>query len=285
MAKREGLQIEGTEIKYDRTTDYVCLNDIASLQGDPRTHIPNWLRNITTLAFIEEWERSSNPGFEVQQFTQLRGRAGTGAFRVSVAQLTEIGCIGIYAKKGRTGGTYASIEWAIHFANWLDPRFYLHTLRGYLAMQKSLYGVHATHRRFARELAAENHILPTSGAVSALPPEADVLVERRIASVEADIVNLAMWGMTAREWRTRFSQPDPNVSMRDFATPEELKTVSSLLVLSQELQQQGYNSEERLDRLTRRAGDLIQHYCKTPAKQDHLTLAQHKRGWGHYSFE
>lgn len=284
MANKEVIRVEETDIKYDRTTDFVCLNDIASLQGDPRVHIPNWLRNITTLAFIEEWEKSSNPAFDPQPFIQLRGRAGTGAFRVSVTQLTEIGCIGIYAKKGRAGGTYAAIEWAIHFANWLDPRFYLHTLRGYLAMQKSLYGLHATHKRFARELAAENHTLPTRAAVSSLPPEADVLVERRIASVEADIVNLAMWGMTAREWRTRFSRPDPKVSMRDFATPEELKTVSSLLVLSQELQQQGYNSEERLDRLTNRATDLIRHYCKSADKQDLLELAQHKRGWGRFTF-
>ena len=284
MAKKEVLRVADTDIKYDRTTDFVCLNDIAALQGDPRVHIPNWLRNITTLAFIEEWERSTNPNFDVQQFTLLRGRAGTGAFRVSVTQLADFGCIGIYSRKGRNGGTYAAIEWAIHFANWLDPRFYLQTLRGYLAMQKSLYGLHATHKRFARELAAENHVLPTAGAVSALPPEADVMVERRIASVEADIINLALWGMTAREWRTRFSQPDPKVSMRDFATPEELKTISSLLVLSQELQQQGYNSEERLDRLTNRANDLINHYCKTPAKQDLLTLSQHKRGWGRFVF-
>ncbi len=72
--------------------------------------------------------------------------------------------------------------------------------------------------------------------------------------------------------------------MRDYATPEELKTLSALLVLSQELQQQGYTSEERLDRLKNRAQDLINHYCKTDAKQDQLALAQHKRGWGNFQF-
>ncbi|MCX8209847.1 MAG: KilA-N domain-containing protein [Lewinella sp.] len=284
MAKKTDLVIYDTEVKYDQVNDYVCLNDIASMKSDDRFYIADWLRTITTLAFIEEWEKSSNPNFNLEEFIQLRGRAGTGSFRVSVQQLTDLGCTGIYAKRGRNGGTYASIEWAIHFANWLDPRFYLATLRSYLSMQKSLYGNYAAHKRFARELAAENHRLPTTQAVTGLPPEADIMVERRLASVEADLINLALWGMTAREWRIRFPPEDHKHNMRDYATPEELKTLSALLVLSQELQQQGYTSEERLDRLKNRAQDLINHYCKTDTKQDQLALAQHKRGWGNFQF-
>lgn len=284
MKRKSVLTVADQAIKYDKANDYVCLNDIAQLRGEPRRLIANWLRNITTLAFIEEWELTSNANFNLRGFRELRGEAGTGAFSVSVTQLTDLDCIGIYTKRGRSGGTYAAIEWAIHFANWLSPKFYLATLRGYLAMQKSLYGAHATHQRFTRELAAENHVLPTAQAVTALPPEADVLVERRVASAEADIINLAMWGMTARQWRTDFPQEDPRSTMRDFATPEELKVVAGLLLLSQELQQQGYSPTERLDRLTHRANDLIRHYCKTAAKQDLLSLTQHKRGWGRFEF-
>lgn len=90
--------------------------------------------------------------------------------------------------------------------------------------------------------------------------------------------------MTAQEWRIKHPQTDHRKNMRDYATPEELKTMSSLQVLSQELHEQGFSSEERLDRLTLKAEELLQHYCNTDAKRDLLSLAQHKRGWGRFRF-
>ena len=131
-----------------------------------------------------------------------------------------------------------------------------------------------------RELAAENFGLVAGASKRRLPEGGDFLFERRLASVEADILNLAMWGMTAQEWRIKFPQEDARKNMRDYATSEELKTLASLEILSQEMQENGYSTEERLDRLRTKALEYINHYCSTPDKRGVLTLAQHKRGWG-----
>lgn len=283
MAKNEEeLIVEGRKIKFDN--GYMSLTDIASLKGTPSPLIQDWLRRSATLAFIQEWEIASNPGFDVEQFVQFRGQTGAGSFRPSATHLGNVGCIGIYSKRGKYGGTYAAVEWAIHFTNWLDPKFYLSTLRGYLKLLNSAHGAHMIEKRVTRELASETLKLPTGRSLSALPPSADVLFERRFASIEADMINLAMWGMTAMTWRTKFPQTDTRKNMRDYATKEELKTVTALQVLSQEMQENGYSAEERLVRLTVKADEYIQLFCSTPEKEATLELAQHKRGWGRFFF-
>lgn len=284
MSKTKTITVYDQDVKYDQVNDYICLTDIAALKGEDMFYIVDWLRNANTLAFIQAWEESSNPNFNLGEFTKIRVEAGTNGFRVSASRLQDVGCVGIYSKRGKFGGTYAAVEWAIHFANWLDPRFYLSTVRAYLMMQKALYGVDAARQRFARELAAETYPLATGAALSALPPAADALFEKRVASVEADILNLALWGMTAQEWRIKFPQSDARKNMRDYATPEELKTISVLQALSQEMHENGYSSEERLDRLRAKAEELMRVFCAKTEKQDLLLLAQHKRGWGRFEF-
>jgi len=143
-------------------------------------------------------------------------------------------------------------------------------------LSEAFYGKDAQLKRFTRELAAENFKLISGTALKGLPESADTLFEKRVASVEADILNLALWGMTAQEWRIKHPQEDQRENMRDFTTPEELKTMSSLQVLSQEMH------EERLDRLTIKADELIRHYYNNDEKRNLLGLTQHKRGWGKF---
>jgi len=278
------LSVLGQTVRFDKQSDYVCLTDLAKLKGDGRTHIANWLRTATTIYFIEAWERKFNPHFNVVDFDYIKTGIGSNTFKRSADDFQKSGCVGIFARAGRYGGTYANIQWAIHFANWMDPEFYLETLNAYLDMNERLFGPDAAKKRFSRELAAENFKLISGTAIKALPEAADALFEKRIASVEADILNLALWGMTAREWRIKFPQTNERKNMRDYATAEELKTMSSLQVLSQEMYENGFTSEERLDRLSRKAEELIGHYCDTPQKKDLLGLAQHKRGWGRFAF-
>jgi hypothetical protein len=283
MAKEdEDLIVEGRKIKFDN--GYMSLTDIASLKGTPSPLIQDWLRLSATLAFVQEWEIATNPGFNVEQFAQIRAQTGAGSFRISANQLNQSGCIGIYSKRGRNGGTYAAVEWAIHFTNWLDPKFYLGTLRGYLKLLNSVHGKHMIEKRMTRELASETLRLPTGKALSSLPASADPLFERRFASIEADMINLAMWGMTAMTWRAKFPQENARKNMRDFATKEELKAVTALQVISQEMQENGYSAEERLVRLTVKADEYIKLFCSTPEKEAVLELAQHKRGWGRFTF-
>ncbi len=275
----------GTEnVRIDDKNGYVCLTDISKMKGPSSLFIQNWMRNANSIAFFESWEKLNNPDFKPFEFEGIKRDAGQNAHYVSVKDLTEAGCIGIESRRGRYGGTYGHIDWAVHFANWLDPNFYVMTVAAFRQMNDALFGRDHLEKRFARELAAETYPLVTGSALSALPPAADALFEKRVASVEADILNLALWGMTAQEWRIKFPQSDARKNMRDYATPEELKVISALQILSQEMHENGYSSEERLDRLRAKAEELVRVFCAKTDKQDLLLLAQHKRGWGKFEF-
>lgn len=278
------LNVAGQDIRVDKQSGFVCITDIANLDPAGIKNIENWMRNSNTVLFIEAWEKSNNPNFNPRDFAGIKTNMGANNYHVYTKDLLAAGCSGMLTKRGRYGGTYCNIEWAIHFANWINPEFYVATIKAYRYSVERFYGESHLLKRFARELAAENLQLATGKAISALPPEADVLVERYTASVEADIINLAMWEMTAREWRIRFGEEGRKKNMRDFATTEELKTIATLQALSQEMQEHQYSKEERLQRLRMKAKELINHYCSTAQKQDLLLLAQEKRGWGRFQF-
>ncbi len=279
------VTVHTEDVKVDDKSGFVCLTDLAKLK-DPDTSriIGRWMRTSSAIQFFQSWENFHCQNFKPPDFGGFKSRAGENTFSLSVSELVDAGATGIYAKRGRGGGTYAHIDWAIHFANWLDPDFYVMTVAAFRQMNDALFGRENLEKRFARELAAETYPLVTGAALSALPPAADALFEKRIASVEADILNLAVWGMTAQEWRIKFPQSDARKNMRDYATPEELKTLSALQVLSQEMHENGYSSEERLDRLRAKAEELMRVFCAKAEKQDLLLLAQHKRGWGRFEF-
>jgi hypothetical protein len=295
MPKLTNFKVDDHDVKYDKVNDFVCLTDISALQGPDRFYIQDWLRTASTLAFIQEWELVSNPNFDLDAFGKIRAQVGTGKFRVSADQLTQIGCIGIYSKKGRYGGTYAAVEWAIHFANWLDPKFYLSTLRSYLGMQKVLYGIENTRDRFARELAAKNYGLVTGGSglerIQHVPspphpktsgfkagnPRAQV--SRRLNQFDADTINLALWGMTAGIWRQKFPGQEKHGNMRNLATTEELQVLTALQAQTRQLQKEQYNQEEKLHILAANAAELIPFFCDTPEKEQTLVQRRKERGW------
>ncbi|MEM6397295.1 MAG: KilA-N domain-containing protein [Bacteroidota bacterium] len=281
------LSVEGEKIRVSSENNYICITDIAKLKGNPSLNIQNWLRNRNSIAFFEAWEVMHNPSFNPFEFEGIKKEAGLNTHYISANDLIKAGCIGIKVKRGRYGGTYCAPDWAIHFANWLDARFYVGTINAYRVFTQELYGEYFQVKRITRELAAENFKLVTSAAFKQLPESADELFERHIASVEADILNLALWGMTASEWRIKFPDQHKKTTrnMRDYATPEELKTLASLEVLSQEMQQTGYTTEQRLDRLRTRSQELLSHYVSTEDKLAVLTLAQKKRGWGYIEME
>ncbi|WP_020570799.1 KilA-N domain-containing protein [Neolewinella persica] len=293
MAKSSSIVVKGNDVRHDPKSDFICITDLAKLKGDePDVLIANWLRTADTVDFIQEWEQLYNVNFKPVEFDRFTKKAGRNAFRLSAKNLMEIGCIGIYSKRGRNGGTYAAIQWAIHFANWMDPAFYLATLDSYIDLQRTVYGEDATRLRFSRELAAKNYKMITQANSQRQipnPPDPhtrDIIygdrkstLRRHLKQVDADILNLALWKMTAKQWRARFQPKDKRANMRDFATTEELNTMASLQVILRHLQEDQYSREEMLDRLTIKAKEFIKFYCDTPEKIERLKQVQKQRNW------
>ena len=288
------ITIADTKIRMDKDTGFICVTDIGNAKdpGGGADHVGNWLRNANTIDFIEAWEMRHNPSFNSVEFDGVKRRAGRNAFRVSVSELKEAGTTGILAKQGRYGGTYCAIDWSIHFANWLDPHFYVETIDIFRKMNDRLYGREDLYQRFNRELVAENYGLITqANSQRKIPRQPNLLTSgtksgnsrekiiNHLSQVDADIVNLAMWGLTAKQWRTKFPKHARKKNMRDYATEVELKVLNVLQIIMRQLQEDQYTGEEKLHRLTEKADEMMQFYCKTPQHVQQLKDLRKKRGW------
>jgi len=273
------LTVLGEKVRQDGQTGYFCITDIAALKGESMYYIANWLRLATTIDFIEKWEAKHNLSFKLAEFDKIKKGVGLNTYRLSATQLVEAGCRGIMVKRGRYGGTYAAIQWALHFANWLDGEFYLETLDSYLHAIQMVYGPEAARERFARELAAENYKLVQKATQLALPERADKMVKRHSIATEMDMINVAVFGMTARQWRQKVGIKNTRDNMRNHATPEELKVVAHLEHLNARYIEHTGDAETRLALLMDEARLLFEHFCDTEDKKEDLAYIREKRGW------
>ena len=288
------LLIDDHNVRVDEKSGFVNITDLAKLKSSANSSdlLRNWMRTRATINFFYEWELFNDADFKTVEFDGFKNRAGDNDFFISVRDLVQAGATGIYAKAGRYGGTYAHIDWAIHFANWMDPRFYVLTINAFRQMSDYFVGRNALHHRFSRELAAKNYNLITQQnermrldapadplTRNVVPAAGDSMVRRYLNQVDADIINLAAFGMTALDWRSRFPPTDTRKSMRDFATAEELLVVNALQIELRVLQEDHYTAEEKLHRLRDKAEELLTFYCDTEEKQHVLAIAREKRGW------
>lgn len=288
------LIIANESIKIDEESGFVSLTDLAKLKSKKNASdlLRNWMRAMNSIRFFIEWERFKDPDFKTVDFDGFKNEAGSNDFFISARELMEAGATGIFAKAGRYGGTYAHIDWAIHFANWMDPKFYVLTINAFRQMSDYFVGRDALHHRFSRELVAKNYNLISTQNKKLrlqLPPhpmtsmratgDRKTMVQRYLNQVDADILNLAIFGMTALDWRSRFPQPDVRKSMRDFATSEELQVLNALQIELRVLQEDQYSPEEKLQRLREKAAELLPFYCDTPDKVERLKVQCKERGW------
>ncbi len=291
MPKNRTIKIGDQDVRIDLDSGYFCVTDLASLRGRSADNLKNWMRNAQSLNFFEAWEQEHIPANQQLNLDEFRlALSRDVAFVLSGAKLVEVGCQGIFVQRGRYGGTYCHIDWATHFANWFDARFYVKTIQVARELSDRVYGRDAARLRFSRDLASDSYALITDQRdQQSLPPPGtrDHIaaehghnpVERYLNQVSADIINLAIWKMTALDWRTNFPPDNPRHNMRDFATAEELLVVNALQILMHDLQSQGTSPEQMLAPLSTRAEELLAHYCKSEEKQYILDLARDKRGW------
>ena len=236
-------------IKFDET-DYISLTDIARFKSnEPNIVIGNWMRNRNTIEYLGIWETLYNPSFKPIEFEGFKKEAGLNAFTLSPSKwIDSTGAIGIVVKNGRYGGTYAHKDIAFKFASWISVEFELYFIKEFQRLkeeEQKLLGWSAK-----RELAKINYRIHTDAIKQNLiPPEVTPYQKSLIYADEADMLNVAMFGMTAKEWRD--SHPELKGNIRDYATINQLICLSNMENLNAVFINEGLKQSERLERLNR----------------------------------
>ena len=218
--------------------------------------VTDWLRNRNTMEFLGVWERIYNPNFNYGEFATIRNQAGLNSFKISVKEfVARTGAISLQAKAGRYGGTYAHKDIAFEFAMWISPEFKVYVVREFQRLkadeQKQLVW------SAKRELSKINYRIHTDAIKSNLIP-AEVTREQAAMKYaeEADVLNVAMFGMTAKQWRE--ANPDLKGNIRDYATVNELICLSNMENINAVLINDGMPQGERLVKLNQIAIQQMQ---------------------------
>ena len=254
MAK---IKVENTEITVVsvQNEDYISLTDMAHSQM--QEHIVfRWMSLKSTIEYLGEWEMLYNPSFNCTEFDTIRNAAGSNNFVLSVkAWIERTGAVGIMAKAGRYGGTYAHRDIAYHFGMWISPRFQLLLVKEYQRLKSEEQKQLAWSAK--RELSKINYRIHTDAIKRNLIP---VEVTREQAAMkyaeEADVLNVAMFGMTAKQWRE--ANPELKGNIRDYATINELICLSNMENINAVLINDGMPQGERLIKLNQIAIQQMQ---------------------------
>ena len=254
MAKIRVQNKEITIISYDNE-DYISLTDMARSQMQEHI-IFRWLSLKSTIEYLGEWEMLYNPIFNCTEFGTIKNMAGSNNFVLSVKTWIEkTGAVGIISKAGRYGGTYAHRDIAYHFGMWISPKFQLLLVKEYQRLkadEQKLLGWTAK-----RELSKINYRMHTDAIKSHLiPSEVTPAQASIIYAEEADVLNVAMFGMTAKQWRD--ANPELKGNIRDYATINELICLSNMENINAVLINDGMPQGERLIKLNRIAIQQMQ---------------------------
>lgn len=247
MAKIEVNNTSVTVIQIN-DQDYISLTDMLKAR-DGEYFFYNWLRNRNTIEFLGIWETVNNPNFNSAEFDRIKSQAGLNSFRLSAKEWMEkTGAIGIISKAGRYGGTYAHKDIAFEFAMWISPEFKVYLIREFQRLkekEQQLIGWSAK-----RELSKINYRIHTDAIKQNLiPAELTIIQTQIVYANEADVLNMALFGMTARQWRE--SNPDKKGNIRDFASVNQLICLANLESLNAALINKGISQPERLTELNK----------------------------------
>lgn len=246
------LIVRGTEVNIQwnvEQDDYISLTDIAKVKDsdNPRYIIQNWMRNRNTIEFLGVWETLYNPNFNRVEFDAFRSQAGLNSFVMTPQKwIDSTAAIGIISKAGRYGGTYAHKEIAFEFASWISVEFKLYLVKEFERLKAE------EMRRFGwdikRNLAKINYRIHTDAIKENLiPPELSAKQTSLVYASEADVLNMALFGMTAKEWRD--SHPELKGNIRDYANVSQLVCLANLENLNAVFISEGMPQAERLARL------------------------------------
>lgn len=255
MAK---IRVQGSDITIItlEDKDYISLTDMVRNTENGLALIEKWLRNKNTIEFLGIWEEMYNPNFNSPEFEGIKNEAGLNRFILSVKQWVEkTNSKGIMAKAGRYGGTYAHKDIAFEFASWVSPLFKLYLLKEFQRLKEQEQAQIGWSAK--RELSKINYRIHTDAIKQNLiPTEVTRQQASRIYASEADVLNVAMFGLTALEWRD--AHPDLKGNVRDYASVNELICLSNMESLNAVFIDEGLPQHERLVRLNRIAIQQMQ---------------------------
>lgn len=252
MAVRK-INIDDSEISVIfglHDEDYICLTDMVKAgDNSDRTNIviQNWMRRKDTISYLGVWENLHNPNFKSIEFDAIKNASGTNRFILTAKEWIErTGAIGIIAKSGRYGGTYAHKDIAYHFGMWLSPEFNLLVVKEFQRLKEEEQKALGWSAK--RELAKINYHIHTDAIKANLVPEEISQYHRSlIYANEADVLNVALFGMTAKEWRD--AHPEDKGNIRDYATINQLICLSNMENLNAVFINEGLPQSERLQKL------------------------------------
>ena len=260
MAKINVQQTEITVIELNEK-DYISLTDMVKNIENGLALIEKWLRNKNTIEFLGIWEEMYNPNFNSPEFEGIKNEAGLNRFILSVKQWTEkTNSIGIIAKAGRYGGTYAHKDIAFEFASWVSPQFKLYLIKEFDRLKEQEQAQLGWSVK--RELSKLNYHIHTDAIKQNLiPPELTAKQKSFVYAEEADVLNVALFGITAKDWRD--ANPDLKGNVRDYATINQLICLSNLENLNAVFIQKGMEQSERLTELNKIAIQQMRSALKT----------------------
>ena len=241
----------GTEISIAPKEEYISLTDIAKYKNPehPADVIKNWTRSKDTIEFLGLWERINNLNFKLVEFDQFRNRAGSNSFVLSPQKWIETTqAIGILSTSGKYGGTFAHKDIAFEFASWISAEFKLFLIKEFQRLKDDESERKSLGWDIKRNLAKINYRIHTDAIKSHLIPEKISRSEENlIYASEADILNLALFGLTAKEWREK--NPGLEGNMRDYADVCQLVCLSNLENLNAFFIKEGLEKSKRLVKL------------------------------------
>lgn len=251
MAKIKVLDQNITTVKYNEE-DYISLTDIAhSKDGEQRAAdiIKNWIRNRGTLEFIGTWEQLYNPYFKVVEFDHFKMSSGLASFVLSPGKWVEsTDAIGIIVKAGRYGGTYAHKDIAFEFASAINPIFKLYLIKEFQRLKEDEYKQLGWDIK--RNLTKINYRIHTDAIKENLLPKQLMPVQVGfVYASEADLLNVALFGMTAKQWQE--SNPELKGNIRDYADVNQLVCLANLESLNAHLIAEGLSQQERVEKLNK----------------------------------
>ena len=252
MAKTKKIEVEGKEITIilENEQEYISITDMLKAK-DGDFFISDWLRNRNTVEYLGIWEKVYNPNFNYGEFAIIKSQAGLNSYKLSVKEWVEkTNAIGLKATAGRYGGTYAHPDIAFEFGMWISPQFKIYLIKEFQRLKNDENNRLKLEWDLQRTLAKVNYQIHTDAIKENLIP--DKITKLQVGFVyanEADLLNVALFGVTAKEWRSNNSDQKGNI--RDYATLEQLVVLSNLESINALIIEQGLLQKDRLIQLNK----------------------------------